>query len=83
MIVSHRKKFAFFANQKTGSKAVGLMLRLSGVFDKDDILAAQPFPATRTASIELPAYNIGDYNNMGKVTHMTPQDAIDEGLCDV
>ena len=80
MIISHRKKFAFFANQKTGSKAVGLMLRLSGVFDENDIMAMQPFPATRTAAIELPAYNIGDYNNMGKVTHMTPQDAIDEGF---
>ena len=75
MIISHRKKFVFFANQKTGSKAVGLILRLSGIFDEDDIMIAQPFPATRTAIIELPAYNIGEYQSY-MVNHMTPTRAI-------
>ena len=79
MIISHRKKFAFFANQKIGSKAVGLMLRLSGVFDENDIMMAQPFPATRSVDIELPAYNIGDYSSL-KVAHMTPTDAIEAGF---
>jgi len=78
MIISHRKKFAFFANQKTGSKAVGLMLRLSGIFDKNDIMMAQPFPATRTADINLPAYNLGEYSSLA-VNHFTPSDAIDAG----
>ena len=78
MIISHRKKFAFFANQKTGSKAVGLILRLSGIFDENDIMIAQPFPATRTAAIELPAYNIGDRRSSG-VNHMTPSRAIEAG----
>lgn len=79
MIISHRLKFAFFASQKTGSKAVGLFLRLSGIFDKNDIMIMQPFPATRSVSIELPAYNIGDYSTY-KVNHMTPSDAIEAGF---
>lgn len=79
MIISHRKKFAFFANQKTGSKAVGLILRLSGIFNKDDIMIAQPFPATRTARIELPAYNLGEHPSH-TVNHMTPQSAMDAGF---
>ena len=79
MIISHRKKFAFFANQKTGSKAVGLILRLSGIFDENDIMIAQPFPATRTAAIELPAYNLGDHPTH-IVNHMTPTQAIDAGF---
>lgn len=74
MIISHRKKFAFFANQKTGSKAVGLVLRLSGIFDENDIMIAQPFPATRTAAIELPAYN-ADVPD-----HITPTQAIEQGF---
>jgi len=76
MIISHRKKFAFFANQKTGSKAVGLMLRLSGIFDENDIMMAQPFPATRTVDINLPEYNLGEYSSL-TVNHMTPADAIE------
>ena len=79
MIISHRKKFAFFCNQRTGSKAVGIFLRLSGIFDENDILIAQPFPATRTARIEIPAYNIGNYTS-DEVNHMTPQAAIDAGF---
>ena len=79
MIISHRKKFAFFANQRTGSKAVGIVLRLSNIFDEHDILIAQPFPATRTAEIKVPAYNLGDYQSF-EVNHMTPADAIDAGF---
>lgn len=79
MIISHRKKFAFFANQRTGSKAVGILLRLSGIFDENDILIAQPFPATRTARIEIPSYNLGKYTN-AEANHMTPQQAIDAGF---
>ena len=79
MIISHRKKFAFFANQKTGSKAVGLMLRLSGIFDENDIMMAQPFPATRTVDINLPEYNLGEYSSLA-VAHMTPTEAIEAGF---
>lgn len=79
MIISHRKKFAFFANQKTGSKAVGLMLRLSGIFDENDIMMAQPFPATRTVDINLPEYNLGEYSSLA-VNHMTPVEAIEAGF---
>lgn len=79
MIISHRLKFAFFASQKTGSKAVGLMLRLSGIFDENDIMIAQPFPATRTAAIELPSHNLGDHSTAA-ANHMTPQRAIDAGF---
>jgi len=79
MIISHRKKFAFFANQKTGSKAVGLMLRLSGIFDENDIMVQQPFLATRTAEISLPGYNLGEYSSIA-VTHMTPASAIEAGF---
>jgi hypothetical protein len=79
VIISHRKKFAFFANQKTGSKAVGLILRLSGIFDENDILIAQPFPATRSVAINLPAYNLNDHPSH-IVNHMTPQKAIDAGF---
>lgn len=79
MIISHRLKFAFFASQKTGSKAVGLILRLSGIFDENDILIAQPFPATRTAIIELPAYNLGKHQSH-IVNHMTPERAIEAGF---
>ena len=79
MIISHRKKFVFFANQKTGSKAVGLILRLSGIFDENDIMIAQPFPATRTAKIDLPAYNLGEHPS-NTVNHMTPVKAIEAGF---
>jgi hypothetical protein len=79
MIISHRLKFAFFCNQRTGSKAAGIALRFTGAFDKNDILIAQPFPATRTARIEIPAYNLGDYAS-NVVTHFTPQKAIDAGF---
>lgn len=82
MIISHRKKFAFFANQKTGSKAAGLMLRLSGIFDENDIMSYQPFPATRTVDIELPAYNLNGHRNLS-VDHYTPQKAIDAGFITV
>ena len=79
MIISHRKKFAFFANQKTGSKAVGLVLRLSGIFDENDIMIAQPFPATRTAKIELPEYNLNEHKTH-IVNHFRPEDAIKAGF---
>jgi len=79
MIISHRKKFAFFANPKTGSKAVGLTLRLSGIFDQDDIMSAQPFPATRTARIELPEYNLNGHKTY-LVDHMNPAEAIEAGF---
>lgn len=79
MIISHRLKFAFFANQKTGSKAVGLILRLSGIFDENDIMIAQPFPATRTAEIDLPEHNLGEYKSH-IVNHMTPARAIEAGF---
>ena len=79
MIISHRKKFAFFASQRTGSKAVGIFLRFCGVFDENDIMIAQPFPATRTARIEIPAYNLGELST-NEVTHMTPQKAMDAGF---
>ena len=79
MIISHRLKFAFFANQRTGSKAVGIFLRFCGVFDENDIMIAQPFPATRTARIEIPSYNLGEISN-AVATHMTPQKAIDAGF---
>jgi len=54
-------------------------LRLSGIFDKNDIMMAQPFPATRTADINLPAYNLGKYSTY-QVNHMTPVKAIDAGF---
>ena len=79
MIISHRKKFAFFANQKTGSKAAGLMLRLSGIFDENDIMTLQPFPATRTVRIDLPEYNLNGHDSR-KVDHFTPSDAIEAGF---
>lgn len=79
MIISHRLKFAFFANQKTGSKAAGLMLRLSGIFDENDIMTLQPFPATRTVRIDLPEYNLNGHDSR-KVDHFTPLDAIEAGF---
>ena len=79
MIISHRKKFVFFANQKTGSKAVGLILRLSGIFDENDIMIAQPFPSTRTANIVLPEYNLGEHQTH-LVNHMTPTTAMEAGF---
>ena len=74
MIISHRKKFAFFANPKTGSKAAGIALRMAGVFDENDILIKQPFVGTRTADICLPAYNAE-----GIPDHLTPAEAIERG----
>jgi len=78
VIISHRKKFAFFANQKTGSKAAGIALRMAGVFDDKDIMSMQPFLGTRTARFEMPHRNLNGRNTW-KVDHMTPQEAIDEG----
>ena len=74
MIISHRKKFAFFANPKTGSKAAGIMLRMSGVFDENDLLIKQRFAGTRTADICVPAYNLE-----GVPDHLTPTGAIEDG----
>lgn len=73
MIISHRKKFAFFANPKTGSKAAGIMLRMAGVFDEKDLLSRQPFVGTRTADLSLPAYNLE-----GAPIHLTPEGAIEQ-----
>lgn len=75
MIISHRKKFAFFANPKTGSKAAGIMLRMAGVFDENDILIRQPFAGTRTADLALP-----NYNAEGIPDHLVPAEAIERGL---
>lgn len=75
MIISHRKKFAFFANPKTGSKAAGIMLRMAGVLNENDILIKQPFVGTRTADLCLPAYNAD-----GIPDHLTPAEAIERGL---
>jgi len=74
MIISHRKKFAFFANPKTGSKAAGIMLRMAGVFDENDLLIKQRFAGTRTADICLPAHNLEEVPD-----HLTPAGAIEEG----
>lgn len=74
MIISHRKKFAFFANPKTGSKAAGIMLRMAGVFDNDDLLIKQRFVGTRTADLALPTHNLE-----GVPDHLTPEGAIEEG----
>ena len=82
MIISHRKKFAFFASPKTGSKAVGLMLRLSGAFDEHDIMSAQPFLGTRTAKFELPERNLDEFKTH-LVDHMRPSEAIGTGGCPV
>lgn len=72
MIISHRLKFAFFANPKTGSKAAGIMLRMAGVFDENDILIKQRFAGTRSADICIPAYNAE-----GVADHITPEGAIE------
>ena len=74
MIISHRLKFAFFANPKTGSKAAGIMLRMAGVFNENDLLIKQRFAGTRTADICIPAYNLEDVPD-----HLTPRGAIEEG----
>ena len=42
MIISHRLKFAFFRSPKTGSTTTELILRMSGLFDDDDILSPIP-----------------------------------------
>jgi predicted O-methyltransferase YrrM len=55
------------------------MLRLSGIFDENDIMPEQPFPATRTVRIDLPAYNLKGHNSR-KVDHFTPADAIEAGF---
>jgi len=75
VIISHRKKFAFFANPKTGSKAAGIMLRMAGVFDENDILIRQPFVGTRTADLCLP-----EHNAKGIPDHLTPAEAIEQSL---
>ena len=74
MIISHRLKFAFFANPKTGSKAAGIMLRMAGVFNENDLLIKQRFAGTRTADICVPAYNLE-----GVPDHLTPEGAIEDG----
>ena len=80
MIISHRKKFAFFAVSKTGSKCAGTLLRLCGAFDYRDIAGPVPFAATRTATIAFPAYNfdMGDILH-SQLLHATPEIAIANG----
>ena len=79
MIISHRKKFAFFANQKTGSKAAGIALRMANVFDENDIMSMQPFLGTRTARFEMRHHNLNGIKTW-KADHMTPREAIDAGF---
>ena len=55
MIISHRLKFAFFRVPKTGSTTMEFMLRLSDVFDQNDMLSASlqgGFPAVNVPDIE-------------------------------
>jgi hypothetical protein len=52
MIISPRLGFAFFRVPKTASTTAEVMLRLSGVFNSDDILTALP-------SVQLPERNLG------------------------
>lgn len=79
MIISHSKKFAFFANPKTGSKAVGFTLRLSNAFDDDVITSMNPMIGTRTAKIEMPARNLAGHESH-LVDHMLPSEAIEAGF---
>lgn len=82
MIISHRRKFAFFANMKTGSKAIGSLLRVCGDFNQSDICARQPYASTRTAKIHHPGYNVELIEGYlrGSCIHFTPQDAIDNAI---
>jgi len=82
MIISHRRKFAFFANLKTGSKAVGSLLRAAGDFNQSDICSRQPYASTRTAKIFHPGYNVELIDaHLGRSNiHFTPTDAIENGL---
>jgi len=82
MIISHRKKFAFFANIKTGSKAVGTLLRTCGDFDARDVCSRQPYASSRTMIITHPGHNVDvvDAYTKQSCIHFTPTDAIKWGL---
>lgn len=80
MIISHRQKFAFFAVSKTGSKCAGTILRMSGAFDRNDILGPVPFAATRSVKIAFPAYNFEEDPALWAAhLHTTPEMAIAKG----
>jgi len=82
MIISHRRKFAFFANLKTGSKAIGALLRSCGDFNQSDICARQPYASTRTVEIYHPGHNVEliDARSDMSLIHFTPTEAIENAL---
>lgn len=79
MIISHKKRIAYFRVPKTGSTTVSLMLRMCGGIREDDIASSTPmghFPSLNC--IAPTAGKIDDDDAVGQ--HITPQQAFDKGL---
>lgn len=79
MIISHRRKLAYFRVPKTGSTTVSLMLRMCGGIGEDDIASSTPVGQFPTLNCKAPIPGMIDGNGtVGQ--HTTPQRALDKGL---
>lgn len=81
MIISHRLKFAFFRVPKTGSTTMETMLRMTGLFDDNDI--ASPLFRFKIPGLglgnEMVYYAERDQDVYKAKPHSTPQECIDNG----
>lgn len=85
MIISHRLKFACFRVPKTGSTTMMFMLRMSDVWDENDILTAVGmgrFPPVNTRDYARELREGGGpiiQQERGVFMHSTPEQAIEAG----
>lgn len=70
MIISHRHKFAFFRSPKTGSVTSETILRMCGLFDEERDICS-------------PISIVGFGGAQHAPQHMTPDEAIWHGHCDI
>jgi len=90
MIISHRLEFAFFRIPKTGSTTTELLLRMTGLFDENDICSGIPLYGVKAINVEE---SVRPLNRRGRgqgvrtmdewpigSMHATPTEAVDDGL---
>lgn len=80
MIISHRHKFAYFRNPKTGSTTTSFMLRMCGAFNEQDVMA--PVNVGKFAGHNV-GWDLRDFREKGdlylRAMHMTPAECVEAG----
>ncbi len=89
MIISHRLEFAFFRIPKTGSTTTELLLRMTGLFDENDLCSGIPRYGIRSFTVPefVRPVLLRKERGMSKKEdwpigsmHTTPTEAVDQGL---